>query len=421
MASTGRPGASGPAWYVLDANRVPSGPYDHQEAARRALGRDAATGASESLVWRDGMTEWKPAGETELGEGNSAAAAYSVAAMTYDPNAAGPGTSAPREDGAMAEGASGADVDQASARSAGAGPNPSRHPKSGKRGRPPVTSVYVTGLPDDADEQEVYDVFAKCGIIKQNSESSGGGFKVKLYRDEESGILKGDALVTYVKRPSVDLALQLLDGTPLRPGGGKSMLVREAVFDAKDAGGTKGKGGRKGVGSIMAGGKRPRSAMQKEENSRLAWDGFDDEYPKKDVTVILKHMFDMRAIIEEYANSSSTLSQTETVDRFMAELEADVKAEINFAIRSNASDEGIIDVVKKIRVLKQTAEGIVSVELKTPEAADSCLAIFDGRVFDGRKISAHRWDGFTFFENRVETAEEQEQRLERFADELETG
>jgi HIV Tat-specific factor 1 len=46
------------------------------------------------------------------------------------------------------------------------------------------------------------------------------------HRDKDSGDLKGDALVTYLKAPSVQLATTLLDGAPLREGG-KPLSVSE--------------------------------------------------------------------------------------------------------------------------------------------------------------------------------------------------
>ena len=47
-------------------------------------------------------------------------------------------------------------------------------------------------------------VFSKCGVIKEDDERRP---RVKVYRDRESGMPKGDGLVTYLKDPSVSLSL----------------------------------------------------------------------------------------------------------------------------------------------------------------------------------------------------------------------
>ncbi|XXG72371.1 hypothetical protein AAC387_Pa07g1484 [Persea americana] len=44
---------------------------------------------------------------------------------------------------------------------------------------------------------------------------------------------RGDALVSYLKEPFVSLAIQLLDGTPLCPGGKIPMSVSIAKFEQK--------------------------------------------------------------------------------------------------------------------------------------------------------------------------------------------
>ena len=43
-------------------------------------------------------------------------------------------------------------------------------------------------------------IFSKCGVIKEDDERRP---RVKVYRDRESGMPKGDGLVTYLKDPSV--------------------------------------------------------------------------------------------------------------------------------------------------------------------------------------------------------------------------
>ena len=59
------------------------------------------------------------------------------------------------------------------------------------------TKVYVSNLPLDTSEQEFIDLMQKCGLVMKDPES--GKMKIKLYTEQDSKVLKGDALCTYIK------------------------------------------------------------------------------------------------------------------------------------------------------------------------------------------------------------------------------
>lgn len=52
---------------------------------------------------------------------------------------------------------------------------------------------------------------------------------------DEDGTGKGDGLVTYLKPPSVDLAVQILDGTALRDGDSQLMSVSQVCAASENA------------------------------------------------------------------------------------------------------------------------------------------------------------------------------------------
>ncbi|KAF9797124.1 hypothetical protein SFRURICE_019745, partial [Spodoptera frugiperda] len=90
------------------------------------------------------------------------------------------------------------------------------------------TKVYVSNLPLDLTEEEFVNFMQKCGLVERDPSSQ--KMKVKLYKDKEQDCFKGDALCTYIKIESVDLALKLLDGSDFK---GNKIKVERASFQMK--------------------------------------------------------------------------------------------------------------------------------------------------------------------------------------------
>ncbi|KAK9803813.1 hypothetical protein WJX73_002579 [Symbiochloris irregularis] len=252
------------------------------------------------------------------------------------------------------------------------------------------TSVYVTGLPDDVTEEQLAQVFSKCGVIKPGDDAKP---RVKVYRDKALGnVAKGDGLVIYLKAPSVDLACRILDGAQLRPGQGSAMTVQPAKFELH---GGEYQPRKKAAGAA----KRQKKANAQAEEKLLGWGGFDDQQKPTEVTVILLHMFDPQEM-QGQADEQK-------------ELEADVKAECER-----------IGPVQKVRVFTYNPNGAMSVRFKTPDAATACVQKMQGRFFGGRQLEAFMWDGVTNYQVKKSkpgppSGEDEATRLEAFAAEIE--
>lgn len=233
-----------------------------------------------------------------------------------------------------------------------------------------ATSVYVTGLPADATEDEVTAYFAKCGIILPSADT--GRARVKLYEDE-NGRFKGDALVTYAMAPSVENAVTLLDGAPLRYGG-TSLHVQRASFEHKDAAQIR-DAVRRAAGE---GTKRQRrvGGAQALVQEALSWAEDGQGSSRAQRIVILRNVFDA-------ANADYDLIREDMQD--------------------GCADFGD---VKNITVFEGSPEGAVAVKFATATEAKECIRVMDNRWYDKRRISAVFFDGVTDYrvkDNNEET------------------
>ncbi|KAJ2235880.1 hypothetical protein GGI13_008551, partial [Coemansia sp. RSA 455] len=114
---------------------------------------------------------------------------------------------------------------EGSAKQASDGADAADQGGSKRKGRDPHrqrenTSVYISGLPLDTTEEEVGEYFSQCGailpdILTSTYPGSDNKPRIKLYRNSDD-TLKGDALVTFFKAPSVQLAIGILDDSQFR-------------------------------------------------------------------------------------------------------------------------------------------------------------------------------------------------------------
>lgn len=226
------------------------------------------------------------------------------------------------------------------------------------------TTIYVTGIPLDADKDEIIDCFKKVGVIKKHPET--GDILVKMYEDDKKKF-KGEALITFLKRESIALALQVLHDTELRFGCGLKMKIEEAKFKK-----------REGVVD-----KGPSRKKKKKKHDPTHWGMTDDvevEHKVQTGTLILHHMF----VMEDFTDPD-----------FMERIKAEVTEE--------AAKFG---EVKKVIVYDNNPDGIIAVKFTDRTAAEKCAAVMNGRFYAKRKIEAHMWDGKTNY-SMEETAESQ--------------
>ncbi|XP_063984049.1 17S U2 SnRNP complex component HTATSF1 [Diachasmimorpha longicaudata] len=236
------------------------------------------------------------------------------------------------------------------------------------------TAIYISGLPLDITMDELIELVGKCGLVARDDKNKD---KIKMYRDAE-GNPKGDALCTYIKVESVDLALKVLDGSQMR---GKTISIQRAKFQMKGQYDPTLKPKRK---------KKDKDRQKKIQDKLFDWrpDRLPGEPMKCERVVIIKNLFTPEDFDKDVA--------------LLLEYQQDIRSEC-----SKCGD------VRKVTVYDRHPEGVAQITFREPSEAQACVQLLNGRWFGQRKITADIWDGKTKYKI-AETDAEIEARLDKW-------
>jgi HIV Tat-specific factor 1 len=135
------------------------------------------------------------------------------------------------------------------------------------------SNIYITDLPKDITEAELVEMFSKCGFIRKDEK---GKPKIKLYKDE-SGKLKGDGLISFLREESVQIAIDLYNDFEIKPG--HRITIEKAKFEQK---------GNYKAREIVKIDDIQRYKNKTDVERLLGWNEEDSKGLK---IVVLKHMF----------------------------------------------------------------------------------------------------------------------------------
>lgn len=239
------------------------------------------------------------------------------------------------------------------------------------------TKVYVSNLPPDVTEEEFVDVMQKCGLIMRDPNT--GNMKIKLYKEPGTDVLKGDALCTYIRVESVDLALNLLDGSDFK---GNKIKVERAKFQMKGTYDPKLKPKTKK--------RKEKQKLKRMQEKLFDWrpEKLKGERAKHERVVILKNIFEPS----------------------MFDKDVGLILEIQNDLREECAKFGD---VRKVTIFDRHPEGVAQINMSCPEEADECVNVLNGRWFGKRQLTAEIWDGKTKFKI-AETDAQISQRLDNW-------
>lgn len=209
------------------------------------------------------------------------------------------------------------------------------------------TSVYISNLSKESIKvEDIVDLFSRYGKIREDEK---GNYKIKLYKDE-NGVLKGDALVNFMRPESARLAIEMMDGYLLV---GNKIKVEEAKFVSNK----KQKIDVNVDDNTVEARKRNQKSVAHSHNEM-------DEGRRKERTLILANIIDI-----------------------YADLEPDEIKDIKEDLTEGCAPFGDI-----IQINIDVDKGYAEITFDSKESALKCRDRMNGRFFDGRKLLAYTQD-----------------------------
>jgi RNA recognition motif-containing protein len=238
------------------------------------------------------------------------------------------------------------------------------------------SSIYISNLPKNTNEQELISLFSKCGLIRRDPET--GENRIKIYKNKQTNELKGDAVISFLREESILLAIEYFNDYELK---GNKIKVEKAKFEQK--GDFYQKREQKKIDDLQ------KFKYKTDVNRLLGWEEEENEKGLK--IVVLKNVFEPVDFVED------------------PELLDDMR---------NDFLEECLDFgdVEKLKIFNDNEDGIIKIKFKTPSAAARCIDHLKGRFYNGRQIEALYWDGKTDYYKKKENTEEEDKRIEEFGE-----
>lgn len=251
-------------------------------------------------------------------------------------------------------------------------------------------TIYVSGIPADANEREVVSFFAKCGILMPDARTGrpSVSFRIGGQPDE------GQTRITYAMEPSVENAILLFDGVPLR-NVGKPLRIRRALDVFSESAVMDQFHASEEIGPASSNSKRlrhdnyTRRVSDKLKHAphiilreALGWAEEDQNVGRSLRIVVLRNLFDPKA------------------------------GNVNYDAIHDDIENGCAECgpVEKVTVFRGNEDGVAVVRFRDGQGARKCLDVMHDRWYDQRRIDAEYYDGISDFRVK-ETEEQQKERL----------